>query len=75
MDLVLSSGLFCVMSCNALGLRSEGILAKTVIKPCFTGVTEITCVDFSGEYAETQAAFALQTYLKSSLILTGMRGY
>ena len=75
MDFVLLSGLFCVMLYNASGLRSEGILAKPVIKFWFTGVTKITQVDFSGEYAETQAGFALQTYLKSFLILTGIRGY
>lgn len=75
MDFVLLSGLFCVMLYNVLGLRSEGILAKPVIKFWFTGVTEITHADFSGEYAEIQADFALQMYLKSFLILTGIRGY
>lgn len=60
---------------NALGLRSEGILPKPVIKFWFNGVTEITHVDFSGEYAETQVGFGLQTHLKSFLILTGMRAY
>lgn len=59
----------------ALGRRSEGILAKPVIKLWFTGVTGITHGDFSGEYAETQDGFALQMYLKSFLILTGIRGY
>lgn len=75
MDLVLPSGLFCVVLYNALGRRLEGILAKPVIKLWFTGVTEITHVDFSGEYAETRVGFALQTYLKSFLILTGIQGY
>lgn len=75
MDFVLLSGLFSVMLYNARGLRSEGILAKPAIKFWFTGVTEITHVDFSGEYAKTQAGFALQTDLKSFLILTGIRRY
>lgn len=48
MDFVLLSGLFCVMLYNVLVLRSEGILAKPVIKFWFTGVTEITHADFSG---------------------------
>lgn len=75
MDFVLLSGLFCVMLYNALGLRSEGILPKPVIKIWFNGVTEITHVDFSGEYAKAQVGFGSQTYVKSFLILTGMRGY
>lgn len=75
MDFVLLSRLFCVMLYNALGLRSDGILAKLVIKFWFTGVTEITHIDFSGEYTETQVGFTLQMYLKSFLILTGIRGY
>lgn len=81
-DFALLSGQFCVMLYNALGCRSEGILAKSVLKFGFTGVAEITThADCSGECAETQAGFALQTYFKSFLILTGVnfliliRGY
>lgn len=75
-DVVLLPGRFCVMLYNALGCRSEGILAKSVLKFGFTGVAVITThVDSSGECAETQAGFALQTYFKYFLILTRIRGY
>lgn len=45
------------MCYNALGLRSEEIMAKPVIKFRFTGITEIAHVDLSVEHAETQVGF------------------